>query len=194
MNTFIQSKSDFHNLLKNNSDIRIATLGPSGTSCDYTLGLLAKDIPVKESSKVLLNDFDQVYAMLRDGDVDMAMVPSAYRNSTRFYWAPEFQLAGTLVSKTPDYFFAKKPDKDVILSIATCQPVEHLLEETFSNDLPESYRVELTNSTVEAARAVSEGLAEACITNSFGLQHYGLKEIKSTSGVDMVWSFFRRGS
>lgn len=194
MNALIQSKEDFQQFLKEKPDLKIATLGPIGTSCDHTLEVLADGLRQEEPKKVLLDNFEEVYAVLQSGDVDMAMVPSAYTNATKFYWSSEFQLAGTLVSKTPDYFYAVGRNQKSIDTIATCKPVEHLLDGELSSELPDSYDVLLANSTVESAKKVAEGKADACITNLNGLNHYQLTEVKRLSGVDMVWSFFRRGS
>lgn len=190
----LRTKSGFRKYITEHPRIRVGTLGPSGTSSDHTLDSLLRGLDPHGHEKILYDSFDDVYRRLVDGSIDLAMVPSAYTNSTRFYWAPEFCLVGSLIHKTPDYFFSQAPGREVVRSIATCAAVKHMLVDRFSQWARQPYEMVVAESTVAAAREVAAGRADACITNSNGHRQYHLTAVHAVDGVDMVWSFFRMRS
>ena len=186
------SKHEFKNFIADNPGICIGTLGPQGTSCDHTLNILLNGMPEANRSKVLINNFDDVFSSLNERRIDIAMVPAAYTHITEFFWASDFLLIGTIVSKTPDYHFAKSIGVEKVRRIASCAAVEHMLKDQFAHCVQGPYELLPGLSTLASALDVVEGRADACITNDGGIRGVQLDIIHTQKGVDMLWSFFRR--
>jgi hypothetical protein len=183
-------KAAFASFFAQHPFVRIAALGPRGTSSDTVLRDLLQDIPPHRWEILLRPSFEQVYDDLASARVDYAMVPSAYTNSTRFYWSSEFRLEGAFVQATPDYHLALPPDLLRPATIAACDAVRHMIGAHFASHLPEDLTILRAESTVQSAEIVAQGRADACVTNEPGRALYGLSARASVPGVDMIWSVF----
>lgn len=170
--------------------VRIGSLGPGGTSSDTVLRDLLHPIPADRWRIVLKPSFDAVYDDLLAGEIDYALVPSAYTNSTRFYWSSEFRLEGAFVEPTPAYHLALPDRIEHPLTIAACDAVRHMIHAHFADHLPDDLQILRAESTVQSAEIVAQGRADACVTNEPGRAQYGLAARASLPGVDMIWSVF----
>ena len=192
MNQHFCSVVDFRSYIKANPNILIGTLGPVGTSCDHTINFLLDGLDTQGQCKVLINHFDDIYHSLLDGNVDIAMIPAAYSDVTRFFWSTELYIIGSVIYKTPDYHFTRASGATNISRIATCTAVKHMLEKQFLHCLNAPYEVIIGPSTLAASKEVMKGNADACITNDGGLKGTDLEVMHTQKGVDMSWLFFRK--
>ncbi len=185
---------DFRNYIIANPNILIGTLGPIGTSCDHTINFLLDGLDTQGQRKVLINHFDDIYQSLHNGNVDVAMIPAAYSDVTRFFWSTELSFIGSVIYKTPDYHFTRAAGVTNISRIATCTAVKHMLENQFLHCLNAPYELIIGPSTLAASKEVMTGNADACITNDGGLKGTDLQVVHTQKGVDMSWLFFRKQS
>lgn len=99
-------------------------------------------------------------------------------------------LVGSISSPTPNYHFATLDNKETIRSVATIKAVEHLLNKQLSIETSTEMNIVYANSTIDAAYKVIYHQADACLTNDNGLCIGKFKVLRTTPGVNMVWSFF----
>ena len=186
------TERDFIHYLTKKTNQSIGLLGPAGTSSDYVISRMLQGDQSSLIRKVLIDHFDQIYESLLHGRVDIVMIPAAYNMVTKFFWAAEFELIGSVVKKTPDYHLCKAQGKEHLAIISSCDAVSHMLEHDFKDHLNGSYQVVRAASTAEAAEMLYCSQVDACITNDNSKRKNRLHTIATVNGVDMVWLFFRK--
>ena len=143
----------------------------------------------------LYASFDEVLAELAAGRLDLALVPSAYRDATAFHWHPDMQLAFHFVHPTPAYGLAARPHEVIgggsAVRIASVPEVRTL----FAGMCPAGLigrpvRWIDAGSTVGAAEMLTEGAADLAITNENGRARYALDWLSYRPGASIVWLLF----
>lgn len=184
----------------NTDEIRIATLGPKGTSSYYAYSYFVKYMRSLETGKkfsvVLKDNFDLVIECLERKEVDLIIIPNAYDRITEMYWNPRLYNLFSFLLKTPDYGIASIDGsynhKDKKVKIACCKPVYCLIDELIQEINPtiQEYEIVQKYSTIESAKALKNGEAELALTNSTSVNETGIKFITSVWHADVLWSIF----
>lgn len=181
-------------------EIRVATLGPKGTSSYYAYTYFVqyiKSIGIhKKCSVVLLENFDLVVETLEDNTADIIIIPNAYDRITEMYWNPRLYNLFSFLLKTPDYGIASVDGdythKDKRIKIASCKPVYCLIDELIHQVDPQikDYEVIEKYSTIESAVALKNHEVDLALTNSTSVKETGTKFISSVWHADVLWSVF----
>lgn len=179
--------------------IRIASIGPAGTSAHDVLNELQRQYSDDNTflDVELSSSFEEAAEQVLKGIADFALVPSAYRDAAAFHWHPSLELAYVFVHRTPYYGLATNQDAAMSTSraivVAAMGEVEDLFFQLAPANLSER-RIEhlKASSTSNAAAIVRAGIADVAVCNDLGRQEHGLSWIGSREGVDMVWMFFKR--
>ncbi|GAB2981869.1 hypothetical protein [Frigoribacterium salinisoli] len=176
--------------------LRLATLGPAGTSADDAARSLAAVVAAVggQVDVELHEDFDDARRAVRDGSATAALVPSAFAGATRFHWDPCLALLGVVVHPTPTYGLAvRSPDAVArpVVVVASLPEVRGLVDELAPPALRRARRLDrAAASTVAAARDVAVGLADVAVCNEPGRLAHGLSWLARREGVPMPWSVF----
>lgn len=175
----------------------LGTLGPPGTSSHAAAlylqeGLTA--IGVLSIAALRLYDrFDELRTNLCAGEVDYALVPSAYRDATAFHWNPDIRLAFHFAQVTPSYGIAVHrvlPEEGEV-TVATMHEVRTVFESLRPPELGErDVRWIDTRSTHHAAEVTANGEAHLALTNDTSRETFGLRWLASRPGAEVVWLVF----
>jgi hypothetical protein len=176
------------------ADATIATLGPPGTSSHLAALLLAESYAVGVD---LFADFDDVLAALLDRRVRYALIPSAYRGSTKFHWHGELRLETYFARATPDYGIASRtgalPPGAGPITVAAMWEVRPIYHEVVPAAARErDVRWVDAVSTQHAAEIVTAGGAEAAVTNEPGTTAHELRWVARRPGAEIIWMLFSR--
>ena len=182
----------------------IGTLGPVGTSSYNALQYLTEQLTNFKRNIVfenkLYDNFDEVLIAIISKDMDFALIPSAYRDITKYFWNPTLKNAFTFIYPTPKYGIVSKTDYVYIenspVRIAVCEPVECLIDTMWSKEnVGKSFVKIITPSTTKALEAVIEGNADLAITNETSFAKYSstheIKFISDCFDSQMVWCLFQ---
>lgn len=174
------------------------TLGPAGTSShDAALHLrseLAGSGIVPGFALRLFDRFEELHTQVREGGIDYALVPSAYRDATVFHWDPGLRLAFHFARPTPSYGIAGRRPVPAAgeVSVAAMAEVRTILD---SLPVPELEGREIRwvgcRSTHHAARTAAGGDADLAVTNDTSRAAFALHWIASRPGAEVVWLLFR---
>jgi len=178
--------------------LRLATLGPEGTSAHAAADALAGAVAEEGAHLAvdLHDDFDVARRAVHDGTATAALVPSAFAGATRFHWDPALALLGVVVHPTPTYGLAVRSPATVLgptVVIASLPEVRGLVDQLAPPALRRAHRTDRTAaSTAAAARDVAAGLADVAVCNEAGRRRHGLTWLAHREGVPMPWSAFVR--
>lgn len=176
--------------------IRIASLGPEGTSSEQACRTLQGHLLRRghESVRIdLCDQYEEAGEKLLAGDCELIVAANAYSAVNRFYMDPALRLAAVFVKDTPHYGIAGLPgssigDKTAVVTHPAPRAlVDELLPERF--DLTE---VMFASSTSAAAEAVVKGKAPLALTTTLAARLHGLEFLSRTRPIRMVWSAFTR--
>lgn len=187
-------------LSRRTAPLRLATLGPSGTSADEVARHLVTALHrggAREATVVLHDTFGEVRKALHTGTATCALVPSAATGATEYHWDPGLDLLGVVLRRTPRYGLATRtggvPGGDLV--VAALPEVAALVEQLAPPPVlarPRFHRD--AASTAQAARAVLDGDADVAVCNDTARARHGLHWLASREGVPMPWNVFvRRG-
>lgn len=177
----------------------VATLGPNGTSshvASQVLRQIAHENGLPTPAVQLLPTFEAVLDALEQGQVDLALVPSAYRGATDFHWSPVIRLVLHFVHQTPGYGLAAREriqPHGVCVSVASMPEVRRLFADLHPGVAGADNLIWVdAPSTVTAARMVADGDAEYALTNELGRRTANLTWISQRDGAYIVWMVFAR--
>lgn len=194
--TYTDSLIKFTKYISDSPNLTIGSLGPEGTTTyeatKYLKDYISKIAPEAKSNIMLRNTFDKIYEDLKNGTIDLAIVPNPYEDVTKYYWDEETHLLFFFELQTPLYGLACK-DKNILqkskLTVATGPAVNSLFTKLFTEDNIE-YEYYNVNSTTEAAMAVNNGKADLAITNETSIMNSDLFFISDTYNISVLWSIF----
>jgi len=182
-----------------NSRLSIGTLGPKGTSSEYSAQhYINKFLPYDLPTEIkLYNHFNLVLHSLLMDQVGIAIVPHAYDKINEFYINPEFSLVQNYEYNTPEYGLYKLAGSK--LSGSNCNIVSHpapvnLIKYLLEHNLPEivDYTVTFVDSTVIAANLVKTGSATLALTNKKAAEQNSLELVAMYGEIQMGWSVFTK--
>ena len=174
--------------------LRVATLGPSGTSSEiaasYVCALSGERLVV-DGEVMLCPSFEEASEAVLGGRATAVVVANAYTKVNDLYMNPDFFLAGAFIMPTPDYGVVAPPDIPVPLKVrvATHSAPAALVDEL----IPPSFMVDETlpvSSTSEAARMVAQGEVDLALTNETSAREHCLRFVSRTRPIRMLWSVF----
>lgn len=188
-----------HSPLLRPGTLRVGTLGPDGTTSMVALARLGRRLahlggPVVEP--VPYDSFEELLAAVGNrGGPAYALVPGAAECATRFFWSPRLRLDATFSSPTPEYGIAAPAPRlrEGVLRLATLHETRRLVELLDGAEGGRGgYDIAWVpaESTMHAAQLVTEGRADAAVTNEPGRAAHRLKFHVSRPGVPMVWMVF----
>jgi ABC-type amino acid transport substrate-binding protein len=174
--------------------LRIATLGPGGTSSESTAEALATTLACRGHATVHVDLFDTYEAAatrVLDGHADLVVVANAYAAVSEFYMNPRFELAAAFVKDTPNYGLAmpKPPDGQGSLTVASHPAPIPLIAQLMPEGLTVA-RVVHESSTSAAAQAAALGRVDAALTTRPAAALHGLEFFSRTRSIRMLWSVF----
>lgn len=198
---FVGQYFDMLAYLHNVNDFSIGTLGPTGTSSSQALQYFTDNM-VNLKWKVnyeckLYDTFDEVLDAVLSRQINFALVPSAYRDITKYFWHPKLRNVFTFIYPTPKYGIVSKinfaPESNKYIRIATCEPVECLIY-TFLNKMDKKVIKVITPSTTKALETLLYGEADLAVTNETSFAKYNatyeIKFITKLFNVQMLWCLF----
>ncbi|ROQ68161.1 bacilysin biosynthesis protein BacA [Streptomyces sp. 840.1] len=188
-----------HSPLLRPGTLRVGTLGPDGTTSMVALGRLGyrlAHLGGPEIEAVPYDSFEELLAAVGSrGGPSYALVPGAAECATRFFWSPRLRLDATFSSPTPEYGIASYRTglREGILRLATLHETRRLVELLDGAEGGRGgYEIAWVpaESTMHAAQLVTEGRADAAVTNEPGRAAHRLEFQVSRPGVPMVWMVF----
>lgn len=188
-----------HSPLLRSGTLRIGTLGPDGTTSMVALGRLGyrlAHLGGPEVEAVPYDSFEELLAAVGSrGGPAYALVPGAAECATRFFWSPRLRLDATFSTPTPEYGIASYGTglREGVLRLATLHETRRLVELLDGAEGGRGgYEIAWVpaESTIHAAQLVSEGRADAAVTNEPGRAAHRLRFQVSRPGVPMVWMVF----
>lgn len=188
-----------HSPLLRPGTLRIGTLGPDGTTSMVALGRLGyrlAHLGGPEVEAVPYDSFEELLAAVGSrGGPSYALVPGAAECATRFFWSPRLRLDASFSSPTPEYGIAtyRTGLREGILRLATLHETRRLVELLDGAEGGRGgYEIAWVpaESTMHAAQLVTEGRADAAVTNEPGRAAHRLEFQVSRPGVPMVWMVF----
>lgn len=174
--------------------LRVATLGPRGTSSElaasYVLGLFGEEMR-SGGEVVLYPSFEEAGEAVLQGWETAVVVANAYSEVDALYMNPAFFLAGAFILHTPDYGVVAPTGTPLPLKVkvATHPAPAALVGEL----VPPSFMVSQTlmaPSTSEAARMVARGEVDLALTNETSAREHRLRFVSRTRPIRMLWSVF----
>ncbi|HEX4791043.1 MAG TPA: hypothetical protein VH372_21460 [Actinospica sp.] len=184
------------NTLAVTAPIRIATLGPRGTSSEAAATELATTLAFRghETVRVLLSDsYEEAAAEVLEDRANLMLVANAYAGVSEFYMNPRFQLAAVFVKDTPNYGLASlKPleDGEGPMVVASHPAPIPLIDELLPDGLAVA-EVVTELSTSAAAEAAASGRVDAALTTLPAATLHGLTFFSRTRPIRMLWSVFK---
>ena len=175
-------------VLKDESIVKIATLGPAGTSSDNAAQSFTQALSC-ELQVSLHNTYEDAAAAVIHQQADYLIVANAYAAINHFYISDQLIAAGVFPMKTPPYGIAVRSqcsNYPVQIRLASHPAPLHLLDRWLKY-LPHPANILHTRSTSEAANFVATGQADACITTETARQRNGLAFITKTG-----WNFIQK--
>lgn len=181
-----------------NKEVRLATLGPAGTSSEcaanYLLSLLGTQAGITGTVD-LYRSFELAAQAVLDGTAQLFVVANAYNCVNEMYMNPRLTLVGAFIKDTPNYGVVANGDIPIPLHvrIATHSAPVPLIEEL----LPPAYlltQIIKVSSTSEAARMVAAHEVELALTNETSADDHRLQFISRKRPIRMLWSVFMSSS
>lgn len=175
--------------------LRIATLGPEGTSSEAAAQALAVALARRGHETVqvdLLDTYESAAARVLDGHANLVIVANAYADVSEFYMEPRFQLTAAFVKDTPNYGLAAlKPwEGEGSLTVASHPAPIPLIEQLLPEGLTVAAIVPAL-STSAAAEAALQGRVDAALTTVPAAGLRGLRFFTRTRSIRMLWSVFK---
>jgi len=175
--------------------LRIATLGPTGTSSEAAATALATALACRGHQSVRIDlhtSYEAAATQVLDGEADIVLVANAYAGVSEFYMNTGFQLAAAFVKDTPNYGLAalKPVDQEGPLTVASHPAPIPLIDQLIPAGMSVG-EVVCELSTSAAAMAVVAGRVDAALTTVPAATLHGLTFFSRTRPIRMLWSAFR---
>lgn len=159
----------FVNSLYNFPQIRVATLGPEGTSSQVAALYLLNSLRVlpwlrrNAEECLLFSSYEEAFEEVVRGNAEILLVANAYKSIDRFYMSSVVRLSFSFICETPLYGVAKRRDYELPkhrpVTIATHHAPSSLIP-WFLNGYGLEYEIVEVNSTSDAAIKVVHGETE----------------------------------
>jgi prephenate dehydratase len=180
--------------LPSGAPVRLATLGPEGTSSEATASALATTLVCRghESAAVrLYESYEAAGHAALDGEADLLVVANAYAGVSEFYMDPRMRLVAAFVKDTPSYGLAasKVPGDSARLRIASHPAPIPLIGQLLPEGLAVA-EIVAKSSTSAAAQAAAGGQVDAALTTNPAALRHGLTFFSRTRTIRMLWSVF----
>ncbi|MCR4441819.1 MAG: prephenate dehydratase domain-containing protein [Peptococcaceae bacterium] len=175
--------------MKSKKKIVISTLGPRGTCSEYTAQYYMDKNGLTGEIR-LYSTFEEAIDVLKRGESDLALVPSAYQNFAKLLFEnfDSIKIVNTFVYETPRLVIgSKKPVVTDIKKIAT-----HPAPSSWVKRYYPDAEIIFAESNSRAALMVAEGEVDVCMTNYICVEEYGLNVIKDCGPIMMSWNVFER--
>lgn len=175
------------------NNIKIATLGPNGTSSEHAARSLLDYLGGSANNIILNPSFEQSYQLCLVREDVLLLFANAYAKADVFYMSPDLEFLGCFLLDTPSYGVAAKPGTSLpsngeIIIASHHAPIS--LTPWFINNNDINFDIVKHESTAAAAIAVKNGDYNFCITNASSVKQHGLEFITRTRPIRMLWSFF----
>lgn len=193
LDALTRGASRFQRLFETQGEWRIATLGPEGTSSDEAARALASCGP-GGGRRELFPTYEEAAEAVITGRADYLVVANAYAAINHFYISERLIVVGAFPFETPPYGVAVDPARarrGSAPELVSHPAPLHLAERWFRHSESKP-RFVAARSTSEAAQAVAQGSALACITTEVARRRTGLAFITRTLRIRMLWSVFAR--
>lgn len=178
--------------------IKIATLGPEGTSSQYVTNILCDWANCENSNIQLYDTYEEAFKSVQNGFNDILVVANAYQHINRFYMDRDIELIATFIQNTPKYGIAVRDTFDAnnitrykeVTIVSHPAPIKKL--DYYKDNLLNNKQIntKLVDSTSIAAKLVQNKQYDFCLTNEEAVNTYGLKFISKQTDISMVWSIF----
>lgn len=176
--------------------MRIASLGPAGTSSEEACRALQGHLLHRGHRSVRIDLYDQYEEAgdkLLSGDCELVVAANAYAGIERFYMDPALRLAAVFVKDTPHYGIAALPGTDIAQKAAVVtHPAPRALVDELLPDRFDLTELVFAASTSAAAEAVARGEVPLGLTTALAARLHGLEFLSRTRPIRMVWSVFTR--
>ncbi|WP_331106591.1 hypothetical protein [Archangium sp.] len=193
LDVLMRGASRLQHVLQTHGEMRIATLGPEGTSSAEAGRALTTCSPGGGHCE-LFPTYEEAAEAVLGGRADYLLVANAYAHINHFYISDRLIVVGAFPFATPPYGVAVDPTRVRLAStsnLASHPAPLHLAEEWFRHS-EHKPRFVTMSSTSEAALAVARGEVSACITTEVARKRTGLAFITRTKRIRMLWSVFTR--
>ncbi len=177
--------------------VTIHTLGPEGTSSEYTAKHIAGRVRAASAAVRLHRTFEDASAAALETGKDVLLVANAYPDVRRFYMDRSLSVLGCLIYKTPLYGLAVRAEQETLpppdgpLQVVTHPSPVALFGVLAPSEMRGSdVKFHLATSTSNAAARVRSGEFSLCITNETSARLEGLRFIGQMLPITMVWSLF----
>jgi len=167
----------------------ISTLGPRGTCSEYTAQYYLEKNGLNGEIR-LYSTFEEAIEVLKRGESDLAIVPSAYQNFAKLLFEnfDSIKIINTFIYETPRLVIgSKKLAVNEVKKIAT-----HPAPSSWVKMHYPDAEIVYAESNSRAALMVAEGEVDVCMTNYLCVKEYGLHIIKDCGPILMSWNVFER--
>lgn len=187
------------NFLIENEEVRLVTLGPSGTTSSVIANKLKDVFEAEKNRKVVIDLFDTFELALSEisnNKADMILVPNAYHRITTFYWNTKLELVYSFVAGTPNYGLAaidkERPEEGRVYTVATCKAVAHLIGELWDTSCYKrsDYKLVEAESTKKSLELLEQHKVDLAITNDTSLVKSDAFFVSKTMSTEVLWSVF----
>lgn len=184
--------------------LSIGTLGPESTSSYQALLYYINNLDIEKQLDYqikLYDNFTDCLNEIDDGKIDLALVPSAYGDITKFFWNPNLTSIYTFSFPTPEYGIVSKIGYNIKenneIKVASCEPVKFLLYTLLDDEIRKhEHSMIITESTTKALESLIDGEADIAITNKTSFKKYAdeheIQFITECFSTEMVWSIFSK--
>lgn len=182
--------------------LSIGTLGPETTSSYQALAYYISNLSKRtymDYKTILYDTFDECLEAIVADRIDLALVPSAYGQITKFFWNPNLKNIYTFSFPTPEYGIVSRAGYDLKqnkrIRVASCEPVKFLLNILLNEEMAlHEPSILITPSTTKALEAMLEGRADIAITNRTSFLKYAdtyeIEFITDCFNTQMIWCVF----
>jgi prephenate dehydratase len=174
--------------------VRIATLGPPGTSSGDAASYLADRLLAQGSSSAeveLYPSFGDAVEATLAGQADVVVIADAYGGISERYTRPDVKVVGLYFHLTPDYGLAARPGEQVSgPQVVPSHPAPiPLLAQLDTHPITVS-RIERVDGPRDAARLVAEGGFDVALTHRRAVEEFGLNFVSATHPIRTSWAVF----
>jgi hypothetical protein len=174
--------------------VRIATLGPPGTSSGDAANYLADKLRAEGASTAdvdLYPSFGDAVEAALGGLADLVVIADAYGGIGETYTRPDVTVVGMYFHLTPDYGLATRRGEQVSgPQIVPSHPAPiPLLAHLDTYPITVS-RIERVAGPRDAARLVADGGFDVALTHRRAVEEFGLDFVSATHPIRTSWAVF----
>lgn len=173
--------------------IRIATLGPNGTCSERAALYYAENKKIK-SETILCDSFEIAIQKLMYDEVDMVIIPSAYRELAEIVFGnmENIKLAEVFLYSTPGLVIATKQNDIGVNEIKTM--ATHSSPSILAKKICPYAKLLYCSSNSASANRVINGEVDACVTTRICVEMNKLHIVKDFGEIPMGWNVFKKNN